>query len=123
MATKVEVEEFLEYARILIEAGRLTFVPRTANIEGMAELGITNREAEAILMRLTSNNYSRGPDDDHDTDESDVWIFGASVEKTMVYIKLKTGAAKNGAYVKCLSFHPAHHELNFPLRPNKPAKK
>ena len=118
MATQqVEVEEFLTKCRVLIQRGALTFVPRTKNIEGMAELGITNVEAEKILSRLTVNNYVRGPESDENGSLEDIWFFGAPVAKREAYIKMKIRLTSQGEIVVCISFHPSERDLRFPLRP------
>lgn len=115
--TKSEVEIFLVQAKGLILQKRVVFVPRDVNVQGLVDLGIDEAKAWVEIARLTINNYCQGPESDRDGSATFVWVFGATVEKTATYIKLKIEPSGKSHVLKCLSFHPGQFPMRFPLRP------
>ena len=114
---KSQIELFLREARELCGAGTRTLVPRGENRAGLRAIGITEVQAWEVVVRLTANNYHKGPEADDNGSEGELWFFGASVEGTPCYLKLKIEPTAAGRLLKCLSFHPARFPLTFPLRP------
>jgi hypothetical protein len=44
----------------------------------------------------------------------DMWVFGKTIKKKEVYIKITIGPM--GSSVICISFHMAQHKMNYPLK-------
>lgn len=89
MATREEVAAFLSRFKVAMDFGFFSFVDREKNLQGLADLGITVIEAKQLIASLTPDNYSYGPEADHDGSNEDVWFFGVQVEASAVYVKLK----------------------------------
>jgi hypothetical protein len=45
---------------------------------------------------------------------SDMWVFGKTLKKKEVYIKITLGAY--GGSVICISFHLAEYKMQYPLK-------
>ena len=123
MATWREVAAFLNEFKVAMDFGFFRFVDRQKNLQGLATLGITVAEAKQVLASLTPENYSYGPEANHDESNEDVWFFGAEVEGTEAYIKLKLvqDPRKNTVqWAKVLGFHPAERPIAYPLRSTEP---
>ena len=85
---------------------------RKKNLDSLAKLGLSIEDAEEIMLALTEDEYVSGPENDADGSEGEVWVFGASIEGCILYIKLKLDKIRS----KCISFHKAERSLDFPLR-------
>lgn len=110
MATVEEVTAFLQEIKARVTSQELHFVPR--NLQSLATLGMSHKHAEDVILGLTIENYSKGPEDDHDGSPGAIWVFGEMVRQTTIYIKLKL----DDRHARCLSFHAAESPLRYPLR-------
>ena len=110
MATVKEVTAFLQEIKAKVKSQELDFVPR--NLQSLATLGMSYEHAEDVILGLTFENYSKGPEDDHNGSPGAIWVFGEMVRQTTIYIKLKL----DGGHALCLSFHAAESPLRYPLR-------
>jgi hypothetical protein len=45
---------------------------------------------------------------------ADMWVFGKTIKKREVYIKITMGTI--GSSVICISFHLAQHKMNYPFK-------
>ena len=93
-------------------ASGIQFVPRKANLDTLAYLGISIGDAENVIFSLSAKDYESGPASDHDGSSGEVWVFGTSVDATNIYIKIKLDVGR----AACISFHQAQYPLRFPLR-------
>jgi hypothetical protein len=74
---------------------------------------ITESSIRQLINQLTYRDYHSGPEEDYDPGRTgDIWIFGKESDNEQIYIKLKI----EGKEIKCLSFHPAEEDLNFPFK-------
>jgi hypothetical protein len=106
-SSRDEVEIFLKTARMAIDNGRFTFIPRRKNIKSMARLGLSLTNILDELYDLTYNDYVSGPEPDDDRHEKDpVWIFKTVVLHDSFYIKIKIFLENN---LKIISFHIAEY--------------
>jgi hypothetical protein len=96
----------------MANAGGLWVPNRDKNREALLALGITKTLRGEVIRSLTPEDYCKGPLPD-ETQSGDVWIFGAQIEDTEVYIKLKLTESEAPI---CLSFHPAERELRYPFK-------
>lgn len=87
---------------------------RGKNTQTLAELELRPVERKAVLEALEARDYSEGPVDEKLYGGAQMWVFGKSVKKKEVYIKITMGAM--GCSVICISFHLAQHKMNYPLK-------
>ena len=94
---------------------RYYVVNRQKNNQALADFGLMPRHRRDEIMALTVDNYCEGPDADADDPAQQVCVFGTTVGQREVYIKLTLKPLVRGFLAKCLSFHPAEHQLSYPL--------
>jgi len=87
---------------------------RGKNVEALVNLELRPIERKAILELLEIKDYSEGPLEEKLYGGADMWVFGKTVKKKEVYIKITMGAM--GGSVICISFHLAQHKMNYPLK-------
>lgn len=114
MATKEQVEHFLEEMRVKIKIKDIAFRPREKNIDALAELDIVPKQRIDYLNRLNYQNYISGPlKDTFDPHKPDYYEFGMKIKGIDVYIKISLGL--EGKRVDCMSFHKAEKPISYPL--------
>ena len=114
-AKKARIAAFLKDFKKIVTAGRgLDIIPRPANIDCLAELGLTRKNQREEILALTVSDYCDGPEPDKDR-PGEIWVFGKRIGGKEVYIKLKIARVGKEKMAKCLSFHPAKHPLCFPF--------
>jgi len=87
---------------------------RGKNIQCLLELDITPLYRNEILKGLELEDYSEGPLKEKLYGGAEMWVFGKTVKRQEIYIKITMGV--NGASVICISFHLAAHHMNYPLK-------
>lgn len=87
---------------------------RGKNAQALAALELRPNERKAVLESLLAKDYSQGPIEEKLYGGSDMWVFGKTIKKQEVYIKITLGAM--GASVICISFHLAEHKMHYPLK-------
>lgn len=80
----------------------------------LLELEITYTEAKKILLGLNSEDYCQGPIPDTLYNISDMWVFGKTIKKKEIYIKIQLG--RPNSQTICISFHFSEHKLVYPLK-------
>lgn len=118
-----QVRDFLKRLKQTVVTKGIYFIPREINLNALAELGFTQKNAIDIILTLSVDDYCEGPLKDRDK-PGNVWIFGKHVMENNIYMKLKLATIKNRSgkkmeIAKCISFHIASHPLAFPLRNKK----
>lgn len=117
------IVQFLTEFKALAQQ-RLYVVNRIENTQALMDLGLTFNDRLNVILSLSVDDYSAGPVPDHDR-AGDFWIFGVTINRIEIYIKLKIvayvdcGTKTQVKQAKCMSFHPAVKPLDYPLR--KPA--
>lgn len=115
MATKDEVEIFLQQLREKIRFFDVAFRPREKNTNGLAEIDILPIDRITYLKNLTSDNYYTGPNKDtYDITKPDYFEFGMEINGIEVYIKISLGMTNKR--VDCMSFHKAEKPITYPLK-------
>ena len=105
MPTQMEIESILSDMRQAIKSNRCFLVPRKANQDTLAQLGITSKDAFDEIYHLTYRDYYSGPMTDRDQPDTDsLWVFKKAIEGEIIYIKFKIEYQKNKT-AKFLSFH------------------
>lgn len=115
MSTEKEVTVFLKDFKTKMSIWDVLFRDeRGKNSQALIALELRPNERKTVLERLTFKDYSQGPVEEILYGGSDMWIFGKTIKKQEVYIKITLGAM--GASVICISFHLAEHKMHYPLK-------
>lgn len=118
MATKDEVHRFLSNLEAKSKIHPIIFRnDRGKNQQTLLDLEITPLQRETILKTLTIEDYSEGPVPDILNKGPEMWVFGKTVEKKEVYIKITLGMQNYP--IICISFHIAEYTMNYPLKTEK----
>ena len=102
---------FLKRLKAEATSTGIDFIPRKANLDALAKLGVLIGDAENIILSLSGKDYVSGPESDYDGSAGEIWVYGIKIGADHLYIKLKLEAGR----AKCISFHEAQHPLAFPL--------
>ena len=115
MIQKAEVSSFLkDFKEKMCFWDVLFRDDRGKNTQTLAELELRPIERKSILEKLEVKDYSEGPLEEKLYGGSDMWVFGKTVKKRDVYIKITMGATNSS--VICISFHLAEHTIEYPLK-------
>jgi hypothetical protein len=87
---------------------------RGKNTQTLVDLELRPIERKAILEALEAKDYSEGPLEEKLYGGADMWVFGKTIKKKEVYIKITMGIMGNS--VICISFHLAQHKMQYPLK-------
>ncbi len=87
---------------------------RGKNMQALLALELRPVERKTILETLVTKDYSEGPHEEKLYGGADMWIFGKTIKKKEVYIKITMGTFGNSLI--CISFHLAQHKMNYPLK-------
>jgi hypothetical protein len=110
-----EVESFLKLMRVKMRIWQIRFLDdRGKNFEAIGQLEIRPAQRHKIIEELIAEDYSEGPILDKMSGWGEMWVFGKWLNKIEVYIKITLGSEKDP--VICISFHPAEHPMNYPLK-------
>lgn len=115
MSSTTEVTAFLKDFKEKMRFWDVLFRDeRGKNTQALVDLELRPIDRKTILEALEAKDYSEGPLEETLYKGTDMWIFGKTVKKKEVYIKITMGAA--GSSVICISFHLAQHKMNYPLK-------
>lgn len=118
MATKQEVESFLNDFKTKMSIFHILFMDnRGKNAQALLDFEISPIKRIEILNKLTVEEYSQGPLEENMHGIQPMWVFGKDVKGTEAYIKISMGKANSQTI--CISFHPAEHPMNYPLKLKK----
>ena len=84
------------------------------SIQNLADLGITAKMREEIILNLEVEDYSEGPLEETQQGGNEMWVFGKIINNQQVYIKL-TISQVTGSPI-CISFHRAEYLMEFPFK-------
>ena len=99
------IERCLTRIKGAIRNNRVYFINRRENQETLARLGLSQADVISKLLDLKVSDHSRGPENDHDGTEGEVWMFLYDLEGNRIYVKLKLFQVSGQDYLKILSFH------------------
>jgi hypothetical protein len=115
MSSETEVGAFLQDFKEKMKFRDVLFRDdRGKNAKALLDLEIRPIDRKTILETLEVKDYSEGPNEDQLYKGSDLWIFGKTVKKKEVYIKISMGVA--GGSVICISFHLSEYKMNYPFK-------
>jgi len=116
MKVREQIHTFLiEFKKVVTQGSGVMLVPRHDSKVTLSHLGITKRNLEEILLTLSVDNYSSGPEADKDKG-GDIWVFGKQIRGYEIYIKLKVAEVSGTKIAKCISFHIAKHPMEYPCK-------
>jgi hypothetical protein len=99
------IEKVLSDMRTAIKCKKCIPINRKKNMDTLAQLGITWKDAFIEIYSLSQNDYFSGPSVDRDYPNSDLlWVFKKYIDGHNIYIKTKVEYQQNGE-VKIISFH------------------
>lgn len=84
--------------------------------ETMVDLEYDVQDVIDRLGELCMEEYSETLFDKDDTNPPLLFVFGKSINKKLVYIKLKIRKNADNREIVCVSFHYALRDMNFPYR-------
>lgn len=114
MSTEAAVAYFLKDFKEKMKFWDVLFRDdRGKNAQALVDLELRPIDRKAILETLETKDYSEGPLEEKLYGGADMWVFGKTIKKKEVYIKITMGAV--GSSVICISFHLAEHTMNYPL--------
>ena len=115
MSSQTEVETFLKDFKEKMKFWDVLFRDeRGKNVQALVDLELRPIERKAILEALEIKDYSEGPLEEKLYGGMDMWVFGKTIKKKEVYIKITMGAM--GCSVICISFHLAQQKMQYPLK-------
>jgi hypothetical protein len=115
MSSEIAVASFLKNFKEKLRFWDVLFRDdRGKNAQALIDLELRPIERKTILKALETKDYSEGPLEEKLYGSADMWVFGKTVKKKEVYIKITMGAM--GSSVICISFHMAQHKMNYPLK-------
>jgi len=115
MSQKTAVKSFLQELKQVIRTWDIFFINRPKNsVQDMADIGITANSRKEIIAQLEIEDYSEGPLPETQYNGAEMWVFGKTIKKQEVYIKLTISRNTNKAI--CISFHKAEHSMDFPFK-------
>lgn len=115
MADKTTVKSFLQELKQLIKVWGISFSNRPKNsIQHLADLSITAKMREEIILNLTIEDYSEGLLEETQQGGTEMWVFGKIIKGQQIYIKLTISKFTDRPI--CISFHKAEHPMRFPLQ-------
>ena len=115
MSSETEVSAFLKDFKVKMKFWDVLFRDdRGKNTQALVDLELRTIERKTILEALETKDYSEGPLTEILYGGADMWVFGKTIKKKEVYIKITMGAMSSS--VICISFHLALHKMNYPLK-------
>jgi len=115
MSTETVVASFLKDFKEKLRFWDVLFRDdRGKNAQALVDLELRPIERKTILEALETKDYSEGPLEEKLYGSADMWVFGKTVKKKEVYIKITMGAMSSS--VICISFHLAQHKMKYPLK-------
>ena len=115
MISKTEVASFLkDFSKKMRFWDVLFRDERGKNAQALLDLEFRPIDRNIVLQALEIKDYSEGPVEEKLYGGADMWVFGKTIKKREVYIKITMGPI--GSSVICISFHLAQHKMNYPFK-------
>ncbi len=115
MPAKDEVSKFLKDFKLKMKFWDVLFRDdRGKNSQALAELELRPIDRKKVLEELHVEEYCQGPLEEKLYGGADMWVFGKSIKRREVYIKINMGFKETS--VICISFHIAEHKLDYPFK-------
>ena len=89
--------------------------PGFMNAQTLGDLGCTIADVRDTLLSLTVQDYSETMFDNRELTGPGFRVFGRSIKKKEVYIKVKIRKRENND-VFCISFHYSQYPISYPFK-------
>ena len=109
-----DVENFLSDFFQKKKIWGIRFENRQKNTQALFDLELASNDRIKIIDSLKAIDYSEGPNKDNMGIQSDMLIFGKTINESEVYIKINMGNVNN--QVICISFHLSEKPMNYPFK-------
>lgn len=117
-ANKGAVQKFLDDFHLKTNVFDIVFRDdRDKNLNSLLKLEFTAIKRKEIIASLCTEDYSEGPKPEKLHNMADMWIFGKTIKKLEIYIKISMGYP--GSSTICISFHVAERRMNYPFKTTK----
>lgn len=118
MATKQEVEQFLNQFKVKLDIWGVFFMDeREKNKQTMIQMNFRQLDRLKVVRSIDVEDYSEGPICDQLNGFGEMWVFGKDVNEREVYVKICLG--KPGTKTICISFHIAEFPMKYPFKNEK----
>lgn len=115
MEKQPNVQDFLNNFKVKLEIWGVLFRDdRGKNLKTLLELEISTEFRKKVLSELEVEDFCEGPLNDTLYGEASMWVFGKTIKKREVYIKITLG--RHGSRVICISFHLAEKKLKYQFK-------
>jgi hypothetical protein len=115
MVSKEEVARFLNEFKVKMKAFQIQFRDeRKKNTQTLLSLEMTPGARKKVIENLEVEDYCEGPINDKLYGVVGTWVFGKSITKNEIYIKISMG--RQDSSVLCVSFHDAEHKMSHPFK-------
>lgn len=115
MNTEKKITSFLKEFKEKMKFWDILFRDdRGKNSQALVDLELRPLDRKIILEKLVPKDYSEGPLEEKLYGGTDMWVFGRTIKKQEVYIKIAMGS--QGGSVICISFHLAQYKMLYPLK-------
>jgi hypothetical protein len=116
MVSNVEIEGFLKDFKFKLGFWGLLMQNRTnlKNFQTLTDLEFQVEHVKMVLKELELKDYSEGPLEDTLYKGPEMWVFGKTIKKREVYIKITMGQPSDK--VICISFHFAENPITYPYK-------
>ena len=110
-----EVERYLQDFKTKLSIFSVIFLDRDKNsTKTLLKLGISGDNRLLCLRELEPTDFVQGPIPNQQPSEPALWVFGRTIRRHEIYIKVTLGRPNNS--VLCISFHLAEHPLRYPFK-------
>jgi hypothetical protein len=115
MSSEKEVSSFLKEFNVKLGIWDILYRDdRGKNMQALVDLELRPIDRKNVLKSLDTKDFSQGPIEEKLYGGSDMWVFGKTIKKRELYIKITIGAP--GSSVICISFHLAEYKMQYPLK-------
>jgi hypothetical protein len=115
MLSNQEVEVFLKEFKVKMSVFNILFRDeRMKNTQALLRMELTPDARKKIIESIEVPDYCEGPLDDSLYGIASLWVFGKTVKKREVYIKISLGRPNNR--VICISFHDSEKPMTYPFK-------
>ena len=102
---------FLQLLRTCV-VNDFRFERRPENMATLVRFGMRIPDARSHILTLATSDYVCGPTPRPGNSSQEAWVFGVTIQRTLVYVKLCVRVEP--ARCVCVSFHEAERPMVFP---------
>jgi len=108
-------DQFDVYSDLEVQFSLIEGEPGFLNAQTLVDLGYSIIDVRNALLSLTVQDYSETMFDNRDITGPGFRVFGKSIDKKEIYIKVKIRKRANNE-IFCISFHYSQYPIAYPFR-------